>query len=251
MQRLNETTESTQQLPPEVVKQVVTKFSRFVSISFSILLSIAFTLAVSFLVKDRASSKKATQAAYEKALNSPEMQEYRAKQAEKAKKDRELAKQRRLRQMNVNVTEVPTEKDDLLNAKLKEAREREAQEQIINEQQNVQGFDYSAELAAYNAKLQEVQAEEARIRAAAEAKAREEQERIEARKRAEEERRLQMQEQQAKIKAAQEKAAKAQAAKEKAAKAKQAKAKLQKQTEKKVLQTGKSTLGSNSSLQPK
>lgn len=227
------------------------RFETFVSVAFVIVIVLCIALSMWFLVWDSNETKKQIELSRERFLNSPKIQELRAKQAEKAKKDRELAKQRRLRQMNVNVTEVPTEKDDLLNAKLKEAREREAQEQIVNEQQNVQGFDYSAELAAYNAKLKEVQAEEARIRAAAEAKAREEQERIEARKRAEEERRLQMQEQQAKIKAAQEKAAKAQAAKEKAAKAKQAKAKTQIQTEKKVLQTSKSTLGSNSSLQPK
>jgi len=224
-------------------------FMGWVLLSFIFL---AFILMTFFIIHDDVRTGQQIQANYEKALNSPRMQELRAKQEqyqrEEAKRQRELAKQKRLRQLGIYETAKPGEKNDLLNAKLKEARARQEQQKRFEEQKNIQDFNYSAELAAYNAKVQEIQAEEARLRAEQAAKIKAEQERIAARERADAEMRLKLKAEQQKIKAQQAKAAKNNA-------------KTANKTEKKVLQTTKfnfgsggsfsGSFGSNSSSQPK
>ena len=224
------------------------KSGTFMGFAILILIFLSLVILVFFIVRDDIKMGKQMQTNYEQKLNSPEMQKYREEEAKRQREEirrrREMAKRKRLKQMGVETTANPMEKNDLLNAKLKESRARQEQEIKLEEEKNIQGFDYSAELAAYNAKVQEVQAEEARIKAEQEAKIKAEQERIAARERAEAERRAQIKAQQEKIKAEQAKAAKQ-------AKLKSQTSQKTQKTEKKVLQTTKSNFGSSSSLQPK
>ena len=211
-------------------------------------------LIASFLViRDDIKTKKQIQANVDAVLNSPKMQEYRARQE---RRQREIAKQKRFRELGIEGISQPMQKNDLLNQQLK--RQAMAQEEEKTEIQTPQGVDYSAEVAAYKARLAEVRAEEARIRAEearrlaeaeAAAKARAEQERLEAARQQAEQKRL------AEARAKQEAAAKAQAAKEKAARERAAKIKAaqeraaQTKARLEALKTQKNTLQSRSSEQ--
>ena len=145
-----------------------------------------------------------------------------------------------LKELGIEGVTKPVEKNDLLNKQLKKQEIAEQEEKI--ERQRPQGIDYTSELAAYNAKLREVQAEEARLRAQAEAANRERQQQLlqERQMQAEEERRIAAEQAAAKAQAAREKAEQERAAKAKAAQEKAAKLKAQVEalkTERKTLQT--------------
>ncbi len=229
MQNLNETNKQQENL--EGAKKAPSKFGAFVSIALAIVIFVAFLVMIFLIIQDNISTKRQIKANYEKALQAPEIQEY---YRQEAKRQRELAQQRRLRQLGIDGVSKPKQKNDLLNAKLAEQEIVTQREKQLAEQEKTQAFDYSAEVAAYNAKLKEVQAEEARLKAEAEAKAKAqaEQERL----------------RQEKQKQEQERAAALQKARElerikaqKAAKANAAKMKLQTfKTERKTLQTSSS-----------
>ena len=213
------------------------RFDKFVSISWFIILVLFFVILSYMVMRDNTKTQNLIKANVEEALNSPKMQVYRAKEA---RRQRELAKQRRLRQLGIDGITKPTQKDDLLNQQIRKQEAAEEEEKI--ERQRPQGVDYTSELAAYNARLKEVRAEEARLRAQAEAAARE-RERLEMERLAEEMLINSQQSAEAKAKAAQEKAEKERAAKikeaqEKAAYAAKLKAQIEaRKTQRNTLQT--------------
>ena len=161
------------QVPPQNLQHVkrkkrsLTKFDKFVIIAMGVILFITGIVGIVLITMDNIKTKRQIQDGYDKALNSPKVQEYRHRQA---RKQRELAKQRRLKQLGIDGISEPTQKNDLLNEKLREQEFAQKQEQdnLYKEQL---GPDYTKELAAYNAKLKEVKAEEARLAAEARARA--------------------------------------------------------------------------------
>ncbi len=92
-------------------KRPLSKYGKFFYVAFVIMLFIFALVMYISIVKEDTKARKQIQAGYEKALNSPQMQQYRSQQA---KRQRELAKQRRLKQLGVEGGYQPTEKNDLL-----------------------------------------------------------------------------------------------------------------------------------------
>ena len=239
------------------------KLNIFMGKALVLLLIIGLLVLILHILVDSSRAKKQIEKNVEAALNSPKMQAQRAKEA---RRQRELAKQRRLRQLGIDGISKPMQKNDLLNQQL--SRQEIAKEQELIESQKPQEVDYTSQLAAYNARLKEVQAEEARLRAQAEAAARAqakaeaaakaqasreqaEQLRLEQERQAQEQRLLaeerarQKAEEQARLareKAERERAAKAKAAQEAAAKAAKLKAQVNAlKTQKNTLQTRSNT----------
>lgn len=136
-------------------------------IGIGILLLASFTM----FIRQFKHNKEAKQSMIEAFENSPKVKKLRAKEA---KYKREIAQKRRLRAMGIGDNAAPYQKNDLLNAKFTERETTQIEDTGVIQQ--IKSFDYRAELAAYNKKLEEVQAEELRLRAAAKAKA--EQERL-------------------------------------------------------------------------
>ena len=145
-------------------KRFLSKFDKLFYIAMSFMVGVFIIVITILSVLDSQFTKREIQAARERIENSPQMQKYRADQErlrrEQERQNREMARQKRLRRLGIDNNAKPTEKDDLLNQKLREQAQRQEQEQLAEEQKNIQGLNYSAELAAYNAKLQEVQIEE-------------------------------------------------------------------------------------------
>ncbi len=228
-----------------IVEYKPSKFSQFVGIAWILIIILFFAILGYMIMRDDAKTKKQIQANVDAVMNTPKMQEYRAKEA---RRQREIARQRRLRQLGVDGVTQNAEKDDLLNQQLK--RQEIAEEKEKLESQKPQDVDYRAQLAAYNARLKEVRAEEAHLRAEAEAIARAE---AEAREQAEREQAKLLREGQpqyedeekARIeqeKAEQERAARIKIAQEKAAYAAKLKAQLEaRKTQKNTLQTSNSS----------
>lgn len=206
------------------------KFNKFATVVWVIVLMSILVYLGYTIMRDNTKTKKQIDKNLEISLNSPEMQEYRAKTA---RRQREVAKQRRLRQLGIEGVTEPVEKDDLLNKQLKKQKIAEREEQI--ERQKPEGVDYTSELAAYNARLKEVQAEEARLRAEAEAVAKKRAEQLREQQRIITAENAEAKAQAAKEKAEQERIAKAKAAQEKAARLKAQVEALK--TERKTLQT--------------
>ncbi len=246
------------------------KFRKFASIVWFFIFVSIIGYASYTIITDNIKTKKQINANAEAALNTPKMQEYRAKQA---RRQREIAKQKRLRELGIDGISKTLEKDDLLSQQLKKQEIAEEEEKVETPKQ--EDIDYDAQLAAYNARLKEVQAEEARLRAEAAAAARaeaiareqaaarekaeqlrlEQEQQAEEQKLLEEEQRIQAEEQDrqeaeerarlAAEKAEQERLAKIKAAQDKAAYAAKLKAKVEaRKTQIKTLQTG-----SNNSIQ--
>ncbi|MBO4675137.1 MAG: hypothetical protein J5601_03510, partial [Elusimicrobiaceae bacterium] len=163
------------------------RFDKFASLVWIFILVLFFVVFSYMIIRDNTKTQNQIKANVEEALNSPRMQAYRAKEA---RRQREIAKQRRLRQLGIDGITKPTQKNDLLSQQIRKQETAEEEEKI--ESQRPQGIDYTSELAAYNARLKEVQAEEARIRRAqAEALLKQrEQQRLEMERQAEEQRRL-------------------------------------------------------------
>ena len=145
-------------------KPAPSKYDKFVNIAVITLMMSVIAIFSCIVVLDDIRTKKQIQAGADAFFNSPEIQAQRAKEA---RRQRELAKEKRLRELH---TARPIQKDDLLNQQLR-AQELAAENERL-ERQKPQGIDYTRELAAYNAKLQEVEAESERIRMEAEAAAR-------------------------------------------------------------------------------
>lgn len=137
-------------------RQTPSKLDFFIKNAFYIVFFIIFIIISIFVAHDNARTKRQIREGYEKALNSPEMQKYNAA---KKKQERELAQKKRLKELGINTElSVPTQKDDLLNAKLRERQEREKQElQGINQQTD--DIDYQKKLAIYNAEVNKVKVE--------------------------------------------------------------------------------------------
>lgn len=244
-------------------KPAPSKFKRFASIIWFIISIFLVVFACYTVISDNSKTTKQINANAEAILNTPEMQKYRTQEA---RRQREIAKQRRLRQLGIDGVTQNVEKDDLLNQQIKK---QEIAEEERLESQKTQDIDYRAQLAAYNARLKEVQAEEARLRAEAEAIARAEaaakakaareqaeqlrveQEQVEEQKIQEEEQARQKAEEMARLaqeKAEKERAAKIKIAQEKAAYAAKLKAQVEaRKTQKKTLQTSNSSRNDHSS----
>ena len=77
---------------------------------------------------------------------------------QEARRQREIAKQKRLKELGIKGISKPTQKNDLLNEQLRKQQIAEQQERLNNNPRT----DYEAELAAYRAHLREVKAQEAR-----------------------------------------------------------------------------------------
>ena len=150
------------------------KFSRFSGIVWLVVLLLILIYAGYSIISDDIKTKRQIKANLEAAMNSPKMQ---AQRAQEAKRQRELAKQRRLRQLGIDGVSKPEQKNDLLNQQLRRQEIAEQKEKELS--QKPQEVDYQSELAAYNARLQEVKQEEARLRAEAEARGKILQEQIE------------------------------------------------------------------------
>lgn len=136
-------------------RQTPSKLDFFIKNAFYIVFFIIFIIISIFVAHDNARTKRQIREGYEKALNSPEMQKYNAA---KKKQERELARKKRLKELGINTTTEPTQKDDLLNAKLREQEERQEQElKGIGKQK--EGLDYQEKLAIYNAEREKVDAE--------------------------------------------------------------------------------------------
>lgn len=248
-------------------KPALSRYDRFVNIAWIIVVMSFLAVSSYIIITSDMKTRKQIDANAEAALNSPKIQQYRAKEA---RRQREIAKQKRLRQLGIDGITEPMQKNDLLNEQLRKQELAERQERIAN--QKPQGVDYRSQLAAYNARLKEVQAEEARLRSEAEeaaraeaqarvqakaqaARERAEQLRMEQESQAEEQRFLAEQRAQelaeAQARAAQERAereraAKMKAAQEAAAKAAKLKAQLESlKTQKNTLQTPKNTEQTN------
>ncbi len=155
-------------------RRLPTKFEQFMAVSAAIMIILLILGIFALVLVDDVKTKQQIQAGYERALNSPKIQKYKNEQA---RRQRELAKQKRLKQLGVDGVTEPYQKNDLLNEKLREQELAQKQERESLENGQIAN-DYTKELAAYNAKLQEVKAEEARI--LAEAKAAQERARIKA-----------------------------------------------------------------------
>lgn len=231
---------------------------------------LSLSIAIAYIMFSREMSKVSNQikAGSAKALEAERIKRYKE---ERANMSKQMDRKMRLRRLGIDISSEPTQKNDLLNAQLNAQQEQEDEKlKEATEQQQDQTFDYQAELAAYNAKLKEVQAEEAVIRAEAERLAAEKAERERVLKekqeayRKEQERNAQLRQEQeaARVKAeaeaaererlAAERAAKLKAAQEKAAKAAAAKAKLEAlKTSKKTLQTTQANFGSGGSFAQK
>ena len=145
-------------------RRKMSKYEKFVYVVFVIILLLFTLVGYIFIIKDDMKAREQIQSGYEKAKNSSKVQEYRA---QKARRQRELAKQRRLKELGINSVTEPYQKNDLLNERLREQKIAEEQESL----QTQDLPDYTKELAAYNAKLAEVKAEEARLAAEARAQA--------------------------------------------------------------------------------
>ncbi len=158
----------------EVKKRLISKYRKFIAIALSIVFVIFAVIMYMFIVRDDMKAKEQIQASYEQALNSPRIQKYKNEQA---RRQREYAKKKRLKQLGIDGVTEPYQKNDLLNERLREQELAQKQERESLENGQLAN-DYTKELAAYNAKLQEVRAEEARI--LAEAKAAQEKARIQA-----------------------------------------------------------------------
>ena len=249
MQSLNDINkvQTVQQVPNQegAGKPAPSRYNKFVNFVW-ILFFLPLIIIISYLViSDSIKTKKQVQANVDAVMNSPKMQEYRAKEA---RRQREVEKQRRLRELGIDGISKPTEKNDLLNQQLR--KQRLAQQEELRE--GVQGVDYTSELATYNARLKEVQAQEARLRAEAAAAAQEKARAQAEQLRLEQERERQslnsqyvqqqaQREAENKARLAQERAEKERAAKIKAAQEKAAQAaKLKAQLE--ALKTQKNTL---------
>jgi len=147
-------------------KPAPSKFGKIMGIVWFFASLIILIFVISIIVKDNSRTRKQIEAGAEAALNSPKIQ---AQLAQEAKRQREFAKQRRLKQLGIDGISEPTQKNDLLNQQLK--RQEIAEEQEKAESQKPQEIDYRSELAAYNARLKEVKEQEERLRAEAAAAA--------------------------------------------------------------------------------
>lgn len=170
MQNLNDLNKMQQVQKEQVLQQVQnlesagqpapSKFSRFANIVW-FMIFISFIVVISYIViSDNIKTKKQIKANAEAALNTPKIQEYRAKEA---RRQRDLAKQRRLRKLGIDGVTEPAQKNDLLNEQLRKKELAEQQERLAS--QVPEGVDYTSELAAYNARLKEVKAQKARRKA--------------------------------------------------------------------------------------
>ena len=153
----------------EGAKKAPSKLRVFIKRTMWIMTIVSLVICMVLAVIDDVNTKKLIKKNYEEAkANSPQIQEY---QAQKAKVSRQLAQRKRLKNLGIEISNTPAEKNDLLNVKIREQYEREREEMREQEMRQEQAFDYQAELAAYNAKLAEVKAEEERLRAEAQAAA--------------------------------------------------------------------------------
>lgn len=155
--------QAVQQIPNQesAGKPAPSRFSKFTNIVWFIILIFFVIYAISTIVIDDIRTKRQIQANVGAALNSPRMQAYRAQEA---KRQREIAQKRRLRQLGIDGVSESMQKNDLLNQQLKKQEIAEREELTESKQQVV---DYRSQLAEYNARLKEVQEEEARLRAEA------------------------------------------------------------------------------------
>ena len=136
-------------------KRAPSKLDFFIRNAFYVVFLMLFVILSIFVAHDNAKTRRQIKSGYEKALNSPEVQK---SLAEQTKKNRELARKKRLKELGINTTTEPTQKDDLLNAKLREQEERQEQElKGIGKQK--EGLDYQEKLAIYNAEREKVDAE--------------------------------------------------------------------------------------------
>lgn len=137
-----------------------TKFSIFMGYAAVISLIVGLLILVITMFANSRRTKQQVQANVDAVLNSPKIQEYRVKEA---RRQRELEKKRRLKELGIEGISKPVQKNDLLNQQLRKQELAKQQELRAG----AQGVDYTSELAAYNARLREVQAKEARLRAEA------------------------------------------------------------------------------------
>lgn len=149
-----------------VRKLALSKFGKFAKIVWIVIIITLLIFVISLIVRDDSRTRKQIEAGAEAALNSPRLQAQRIKEA---KRQRDLARQKRLRQLGIDGISEPMQKNDLLNQQLRKQKIAEQQERA--ESQKPQEVDYRTELAAYNARLKEVEEKEARLRAEAAAQA--------------------------------------------------------------------------------
>ena len=142
---------------------VRSRFSQFAGIVWFFVLILLFIMLGYIIIKDHYRTQNQIKANMEAVIDSPKMQQYRMQQA---KRQREIEKQKRLKQLGIDGISKPAQKNDLLNQQIR--KQEIAEQEQLRESQKTQGVDYTSELAAYKARLKEVQAEEARLRAQAE-----------------------------------------------------------------------------------
>ena len=145
MQNLNNVNEETkvyQVANRKGIKPTPSKFSRFVSKVWTIILILLLVYAGYSIIWDHVKVQKQIDANLKAIQNSQEMQEYRAKEA---RKQREMAKQKRLRQLGIDGISEPIQKNDLLNEQLK--KQEIAESQAPKKPQ--QTMDYRQKLEIY------------------------------------------------------------------------------------------------------
>ena len=168
MQNLNDFDRMQQRQKMQTVQQVSnlegaakpapSKYRKFVRIVWGWTVIICVLYVFYSITVDHIKANKIAKANIEAILNSPEMQ---AERAQEARRQREIAKQRRLKELGIDGISKPTQKNDLLNEQLRKQQIAE-QQRLLEEQK--QTVDYTQEVAEYNARLREMQAEQARLR---------------------------------------------------------------------------------------
>jgi len=149
---LNNVGNKTGQSQEAMVKKI-NKFFTFAKYTYVIFFLIGVIIAVVLHMQTNAQFKK------QYAINAEKIRAEKQQMGRNKKHDRELAQKKRLKELGINTElSVPTQKDDLLNAKLRERQEREKQElQDVNQQR--EEIDYQKKLAIYNAEVDKVKAE--------------------------------------------------------------------------------------------
>ncbi len=117
-------------------------FSKFVNFIWAIVPIFVVVYAICAIVSEDIRTRKQIQANFNAFLNSPRMQEYRTQEA---RWQREIEKQKRLKELGIESSSTPTQKNDLLNEQLR--KQEIAEQQKPNQASNV--MDYRQKLEIY------------------------------------------------------------------------------------------------------
>ena len=123
-------------------KPAPSKFRRFADNVWTIVLIFILVYTCYTIPRDHVKVQKQIDANLKAIQNSQEMQEYRAKEA---RRQREIEKQKRLRQMGIDGVLEPVQKNDLLNEQLKKQEIAESQAP----KKTTQVIDYRQKLEIY------------------------------------------------------------------------------------------------------